>query len=527
MKKNSVLLTVLCLLIGLGSCNKEMLDLENPNNPGTPALQTEEGIKRAALGIYSKFGLEFWWLAMANHDIMGDTYAISAGNFSWRWANQTAKIILSDGTVLTPPQGSTQPVELKARNDRSFGNDNVFFNEWLAMYKVNNHANMLLDAVNSDEISFQGDPELKKNVLRAWSYWWKGYAYSRLGSLYVSAIITDEKDKTNDNFVAREGIIAEANANFDKAIAILANVPNSEAYENYFAALIPDFTQTGNGGILSPTSWVRVMNTYKARNLLVNKYSSDMTPSEWDQILGLAQEGITSSDKIFTLRSANDNDLVSQTAWMPYRSLVNWARLSERLVQEYTAGDLRKDRNIKALTTPAINPSGRGFQYGTRWVLKEVSEGGSYASLEAGAVEMPIAGSYEENQLILAEAKIMKGQVEAGLAHIDAVRTYQNAGLPALVGTGLNQTQAYAELRRERRVGLIQNGVSFYDARRWKVIKKISEGGGRTGAVILGPNGVVDNNATIEYDYMEYWDVPKNELDFNTPSDTSAPVTSN
>ena len=28
----------------------------------------------------------------------------------------------------------------------------------------------------------------------------------------------------------------------------------------------------------------------------------------------------------------------------------------------------------------------------------------------------------------------------------------------------------------------------------------------------------------MEYRYMDYWDVPHNELDFNTPGPTSAPV---
>lgn len=55
----------------------------------------------------------------------------------------------------------------------------------------------------------------------------------------------------------------------------------------------------------------------------------------------------------------------------------------------------------------------------------------------------------------------------------------------------------------------------------------INAGVGRTGAVVVGPGGVIDNNATIDYNYLSYWDVPKNELDFNSPSNPAVPVGTN
>ena len=108
------------------SCKKSSLDLENPNEPGIPALQSEEGVKRAALGVYSKFGLEYWWFTLQYHDIMGDTYFASVGNFSWRWANQPTKIITSSGQTLLPPQGGSQGTELRNRNSRAQGDNNAF-----------------------------------------------------------------------------------------------------------------------------------------------------------------------------------------------------------------------------------------------------------------------------------------------------------------------------------------------------------------------------------------------------------------
>jgi hypothetical protein len=83
---------------------------------------------------------------------------------------------------------------------------------------------------------------------------------------------------------------------------------------------------------------------------------------------------------------------------------------------------------------------------------------------------------------------------------------------------------AKEELRRERRVALAFRAVSFYDARRWKVINLVSQGGGRTGCVVIDRNGNINTNATIEYGFLDYWDVPDNELAGNPPAGGSAAV---
>lgn len=508
------------------SCKKEILDLKNPNDPGIESLETEEGIKRAALGIYEKFGLEYWWLALTHHEIMGDSYFASAGNFSWRWANQPTKIILSNGTILTPPQGADQATELRNRNERSFGDDNAFKHEWLAMYYVNNQANLLLDAASSPALSFSGNGDVKKKTIQAWAHWWKGFAYSRLGSIYISGIITDKTNETNANFVTNQQLIAEANKQFDAAAALLSSIPDEDDYEDIMTSIVPDFTQVGKGQIPTPEMWIRHINTYKARNLLVNKPVADMTTADWTAIKALATNGLRSTDNIFTMRSANVNDLVFITAWAPARALLaGWLYISERLVQDFKPGDARYTRNIIPYPpSPIVNRSGRGYQYGTRWSLKAIENGGDYVSTQAGLAEIPVGASYEENELMLAEANIKLGLIPIGLQHIDNVRTYQNAQLSPIASLALTPAAAYEELRKERRIGLLNKNVSFYDARRWGVVKPLAQGGGRSNAIVILTGGVADN-ATIDYNYLSYWDVPKNELDFNTPSSATVPVT--
>ncbi len=74
-------------------------------------------------------------------------------------------------------------------------------------------------------------------------------------------------------------------------------------------------------------------------------------------------------------------------------------------------------------------------------------------------MEVYAAGTYEENELMKAEALINTSQINPGLTIIDAIRTLQGAGLAPVSGTGLNLAQAKEELRRERRVVLAFRGI--------------------------------------------------------------------
>ena len=166
----------------------------------------------------------------------------------------------------------------------------------------------------------------------------------------------------------------------------------------------------------------------------------------------------------------------------------------------------------------------RGNSFNTRFSLKYGGTGLTgvtvYSNNAIGSNEITIAATYEENELMKAEALIMTGQVDAGTVAIDAVRTYQGAGLTALA-KGLTQAAAYEQLRRERRIALAFRGLSFYDARRWDIIAPDKS---RTGAVVVSSTGAVSTNATIVYGFLDYWDVPDNELAYNPAETGSAPT---
>ncbi|MEM6397871.1 MAG: RagB/SusD family nutrient uptake outer membrane protein [Bacteroidota bacterium] len=517
-KKGLFLLPALMLL--LTACEED-LDVVNPNEPTLDVLDTEDGIKRAMLGMYNTFDGGFVWVVNAHHECMGDALYIPWGNFSWRWANQPTSITLDDGTVVTPPQGGTQAQELVLRNDRAQGDNNAFIWEWAYMYRLNNISNLLISKLDEGTIELSGDAATKEATVRAFAHFWKGFTYSRIGSMYSAGIITDVFGETNPNFVTRQALIDEANNQLDLAIDQLGRVGDEAVYAEFLSAGIPDFMRPD--GVPTTDEFVRNINTLKARNILVNTKVADMTDQQWAQIESLASNGLQQGDNYLQFRTADENSNF-RTGFNPYRVLIGWHFPSERLIQDFKDGDERFARNFALLATPQVNRAGRGIQYGTRYGFATIDEGGDYATLTSGLAVLDVAGSWEEASLMEAEALINQGSVEDGLALIDAVRTAQNSGLPAVTGTGLDQATAIDELYLERRIGLFLRGLPFYDARRFGVIDPISEGGGREGAVVLDANGVLNTNATFDYNYLNYWGVPDDELDFNLPAMGSASV---
>jgi hypothetical protein len=542
MKNNKILVGILGVTLSLTACKKD-LDITNVNSPTPNSAQNENGAIALAQGTIYLNGFynlkysdgvygRFWAGAIGFSEIMGDVVGAEAANAFMNQIGCPNKVTLDNGTVvLNPSNPKTQYELVRYANQNAQGGSNTTFYEWAYMYNMITAANSILDI--ADKTTFTGTgAATKKATIQAWAYWWKGFAYSRIGSTYYAGIIqnaTTADAATNGNYVTKEAIIAEAATNFDKAGTALAAATSAADYTATLGKLIPAYLQKGKGGVLTIDMWKRSINTMKARNILVNTLRSSMTTAQWNSILTLVNDGVRSTDLIFTARTdANGSFIESSVADKVGQAAAtgstNTYKLSERWVQDFVAGDKRKDQNVLTLSTVGLFNTDRGNSFNTRYTLKYAGNGlagvYTYANNTIGANEITIAATYEENELMKAEALIMTGQIDLGAAAIDAVRTYQGAGLTAL-GTGLTQAAAYEQLRRERRIALAFKGLSFYDARRWDIIAPDKS---RTGAVVLSSTGVVNTNATIVYGFLDYWDVPDNELAYNPAAAGSAPT---
>ena len=539
MKKMKKYILMTCFAFSLASC-QDQLDIKNPNLPTPASASTESGIISLGLGAVYGNGFRdvkyfdgvlgrFWAGAIGFHELMGDVVGIEAAN---QFSNQLACpdfITLDNGTkVLNPSSPNQQIPFIRSVNINSNAGQNPTYYEWGYMYSLNNACNAVLEVVEG--VKFTGDAAVKKNVIKAWCYWWKGFAYSRIGSIYYAGIINDKSGSTNSKYVSKEDIIKESNKNLDAASAILATLSSTADYRAILGGLIPDFCQKGKGGILAPDMWVRNVNTLKARNILVNTPTKSMTSAQWASILELANNGVKSTDLIFTGRSggAGDNDFMSASGGSVISKTLSALagqgtyKLSERLIQEFKPEDKRFQNNF-SLTATWVGDAGRGNAFNTRYAAISGGKGMAgvvvYGSQAEGIYELPLAGNFEENELMKAEALINTGKPEDGLKIVDAIRSSQGAGLAATAGTSLTLDQAKEEFRRERRVTCAWRGLSFYDARRWGVLEN-----GRFNAVVVDKSSVVNTKATINYNYLDYYDVPDNELAYNKPDASSAPV---
>jgi hypothetical protein len=544
MKNNKILVGILGIALSLTACKKD-LDISNTNAPTPESAQNESGVVSFAQGgIYRNgfFDLKYsdgvygryWPGAMGFQELMGDIIGAEAANAFMNQIGCPNTVTLDNGTVvLNPSNPKTQYELVRYANQNAQGGSNTTFYQWAYSYNMITSANTILDLAS--KVQFSGaNAATKKATLQAWAYWWKGFAYGQIGSMYYAGIIQNETTaaaKTNGNYVTKEAIIAESNANYDKCVNALAGVTDAATYNSIMAKVLPNYVQIGKGGVLSTAEWTRSINTMKARNILVNTLKDEMTATQWSTILALTSNGVKSTDKIFTGRSDANGDFLGTGISVADKASQNAAtgstntyKISERWIQEFRAGDKRFDNNVLKLASVGLFNTDRGNAFNTRYALKNGGNGMAgvitYSNQAAGANEISLAATFEENELMKAEASIMTGKIDDGVKAIDAVRTYQGAGLTALA-TGLSKDEAYEELRSERRIALAFKGLSFYDARRWDVINPAK---GRTNAVVVSFTGAVNTKAKIVYGYLDYWDVPDNELAYNPAAPGSAPT---
>ncbi len=540
MKLNKSIL-VLLFAASLFTACKDELQILNPNDPTPESAASENGIIALGQGGIYRSGFRgldpkyndgvpgfFWSGAVGFHSIFGDEIGVEAANWYLNQIGCPDEVVLDNGTTVKNPQNpSTQYGLLRLANKADQQSSNPAYHEWANMYTLNNSCNNIISI--SDKVAFTVDGDNKKKTLQAWAYWWKGFAYSRIGSIYYAGLINSEPNKASNVYVSKDKILEEANVNFDKAGALLKSI-SSGSYDAIMAKLIPSFCQVGLGGVPTPAMWQRSINSYKARNILANTPVASMSSAQWASVLALTTDGVKATEKVFTGRSdANGDFLNPQTGTVASKTTsvkpgTATYKLSERLVQDFKDADKRKANNF-SIDKPWLGNADRGTTFNTRYALIDKGAGmagvATIINRDEGATEFYLSVSYEENELMKAEALINTSKIEDGLTIIDAIRTLQGAGLPAVSGKSLTLAQAKEELRLERRCALAFRGLAFYDARRLGLCEK---GNSRTNCVVVDRDGVVNTKATIRYNFLDYFDVPDNELIYNPAAAGSAPL---
>ena len=548
------ILAVAAIMLVSSACSKQ-LDVKDPNDPTFAGnVNTEGGIAAYAQGsvYWNGFSYGDGWLGdsyfslpWGYRELMGDVVGGGQGS-----NNQTTTMGVPDTFVADPANPSTTTFTntspqatgiIRGFNDpaSTANGNNALYYEWTNMYAMINGCNIALENVASIA-SLSAD---KVKTVQAWAYFWKGYAYAQLGSMYYAGLIEDKSSTIVNKYVDHNAIIAESDKQLKLAQTTLSAISNQGDYTAMISQLIPQQNQTGLGKAPSTAQFIKSINTLLARNILVNRLAPFVNGStsasiakasipaasaaDWAQIITYANAGIGQGDYVFTGRSSATNSFFSATAGtvasIAAASNQNTTyKVSERLVANFGTGDARL----------ANFSTADGIFYGdantntTRYSLVDGAAKGLtvpvLGSKLPGGIEVYIGPSYEENALMLAEAKIRTGDVAGGVTLINTVRAYQKAGVAALATT-ISATQALTELTKERGAALAFRGLSWFDARRWGWTYSIANGGGRYGATLIF-NKVVYTNAKINYNFMDYWDVPGDETGKNAPAAGSAAV---
>lgn len=532
------------------SCKKQ-LQVGNPNAPRLASnVTTESGlISLAQGGVYINgfangdgwLGDSYFSLPTGYQELMADDLGADASNNQITTVGYPTYFIKDNGTKVV--NGSPSVSILRGYNILGGSGNNPLFFQWQNMYSLNAACNTIL--MVAPTIKFSGDAGSRLNTIKAWCYFWKGFAYSQVGTMYYSGLIQDDSNNVkNDHYLPKDSILARSNYYLNLAASTLAGISSTGDYTAILSQLIPAFCRVGHGGVLTTTMWIHTINTLLARNILLNKLApfvngnpnatitksstGNMATADWNSVLSLATSGIQKSDYVFTGRSVSTNGFFSAStgtaaAETTGRNIGTTFKISVRYVQNFKAGDKRLTQNFR-FGSIYNNPF-----YGTPYNIVDSlqqSNTGVYVlgSKQVGQYEVFISGSYEENLLMLAEANIRLGNIDQGLLFVDAERDYQGAGVAHVSGTGLTLTAAMKELTTERRASLIFRGLAFYDARRWGWIYDISNGGGQYGQLLYNANGTYDTNVTINYNFMDYWDVPADESVLNKPGAGSSPI---
>src|ERR1043165_8699097 len=229
-KSKGYILCFFVMIFLFVSCKKQ-LDVKDPNDPTFEGNVTDEtGITSYATGVVYWNGFNYGdvWLGdsyfslpWGYHELMGDIIGGGQGS-----NNQTTTMGVPDKFQADPNDPTTVFINtspqatgiIRAYNTTAAtaNANNALYYEWINMYAMINVCNLTLEHLATIPLT-----DDKAKTVQAWAYWWKGYAYAQIGTLYVAGVIVDQSGTTSDKFVNQAAIIDESNKNLNQALTLL------------------------------------------------------------------------------------------------------------------------------------------------------------------------------------------------------------------------------------------------------------------------------------------------------------------
>ena len=372
----------------------------------------------------------------------------------------------------------------------------------------------------------------------------RGAAYALRGKTYMQM-------KQWENAIADFAKVGDCGYElFQGGYKELFTEDNERCREMIFS--MQNITQSGYGGsqqryLGSLTSLGENWNNYIPSSKGVDMYeNADGTPFNWDDIIP-GYNAMTPSDReVFFLRDTRVNGQeISSTVTDRVQGRLNTfsADVSARYLPEgnearirqaYTNRDPRLEMNVitpyaeflgvfqktstEVMTVsrwPSISTVDFGdmltdtqayFYYLYR---KFVVEGNKIPDYNRGGIDEPLI-RYADVILQWAEALVELNRLPEAAEKVNMIRGRASVNMPPVQYA--DQSELREKVRKERRVELMNEGISFFDDMRWRTWAetKFSEGNG-----IQHIWGAIISAYVYQGDFMYTWPVPATEVEMN------------
>ncbi len=456
MKKLKLSSYILLFVIGLASCKKGLLDVENPNTPdykkvyssGADVLNVTSGLYNIVYkGENSASGVKPMLSTAA------DNVTCSWGNFAMR-------------------DMSFEPRNNAWDNSASYTNNTVTNYTYNQMYAAINTANLVIKAVDGG-LQINGGAD--NNKVKAFARFIQGVAYGNLALIFDKTFVVDEKQTVGEDLAAASDYqkVAEAAVKYlDDAIALSSN--------NF---TIPS-GWLGTAGDYSNLEFKKLCNTMAARVMAYTpRNKAQLAAVNWSKVKAYADAGITTDFSVVMDGAVKWYDEAGD-----YLTANGWGAADMyvvNLMDPATQPSHWDDSSTFPYPAKSTNPSDKrlnaDFEYiPSNWfnAARGYYHFSSYRSKRYDDIYVAAIGAKpvvmaSENDMLKAEARIYSSTPDlAGAASIINSGTRTSRGQLPNVSAVLNDL--IKAIHQERHVEMYTTGVGlqFFEMRKLNLLQK-------------------------------------------------------
>ena len=438
----------------LAGCKKDMLDVENLNDPDVAKVLSDGGdLENAASGMWNTiYGGEHYTNGLA------PILAVASDNVSCSWGNFGMRDM------------SYEPRNNGWNNAPSYSNKGLTKYLFDKMYSAIGSANSILEAINGG-IKI-GDEGVGTDRTKAFSKFAQGVAYGNLALVFDKAFISDEKvtaEEKLESAVVYTEVAAAAITYLDEAIALSSGT----------FTISKDWL--GTEADYSSSDFKKLCNTMAARILsYMPRNKTELAAVNWPKVKAYADAGITQDFTIIQdgyvkwYDEAGDY-LVSDGWGITNMYVVNMLDNTQPQHWDDNANfpyppkstNPQDHRLVTDFVYVASNwfQAARGYYHFSNYRNKRYDD-------------LYVAGKGEKSEIMLSENDMLRAEARAYTSDLQGAADIINAGTRKTRGKMTDVAPVLADIiqamHHERHVEMYTTGmgIQFYEMRKLDLLQK-------------------------------------------------------